>query len=139
MSSTKFIKLALCGDGAVGKTSLRQRFLGRGFTASHLMTIGADFCNLEMNIEGENTLFQVYDLAGQPNFSAIRSRFYQGCQGGILVCDLTREQTFLNLSSWIKELWKHNGKGAIPFIILGNKADLKGEVKEGRIKKYAIW
>ena len=38
-----FLKLALLGDGAVGKTNIRRNYLGQGFTKDHLMTIGADF------------------------------------------------------------------------------------------------
>jgi GTPase SAR1 family protein len=40
--------------------------------------------------------------------------------------DITAPQTFSNVLSWIEELWKHNGKGFIPIIILGNKVDLRG-------------
>ena len=32
--------------------------------------------------------------------------------------------SFENLNGWIDALWKHNGKGKIPFIVLGNKYDL---------------
>ena len=37
------IKVVLLGDGAVGKTALRLNYMGHGFQASYLSTIGADF------------------------------------------------------------------------------------------------
>ena len=37
-------KIVLAGDGAVGKTALRNSFMGKGFgNGQYLMTIGADF------------------------------------------------------------------------------------------------
>ena len=36
-------KIVLAGDGAVGKTSIRERYMGKGFQSSYLKTIGADF------------------------------------------------------------------------------------------------
>ena len=132
-----FLKIALCGDGAVGKTSLRQRFLGKGFSTSHLMTVGADFASIERTIDGDRSLFQIWDLAGQMAFQNVRKRFYQGCFGGLIVFDLTREETFTNLASWISELWKYSGRGIVPIVLLGNKADLSRKVSDERAKAYA--
>ncbi|MHA2031274.1 MAG: hypothetical protein ACW99Q_18000, partial [Candidatus Kariarchaeaceae archaeon] len=33
------MKIVLAGDGAVGKTALRERFLGKGFSSNYMMTI----------------------------------------------------------------------------------------------------
>jgi hypothetical protein len=37
------MKIVLAGDGGVGKTAIRERYLGRGFQSKYMMTIGADF------------------------------------------------------------------------------------------------
>jgi GTPase SAR1 family protein len=36
-------KIILIGDGAVGKTSLRNNFLGKSFDGEYMPTLGADF------------------------------------------------------------------------------------------------
>ena len=36
-------KVVLCGDGGVGKTSLRRAYLGQEFNSNYLETLGADF------------------------------------------------------------------------------------------------
>ena len=57
---TYVLKLVLMGDGAVGKTSLRQRYLGEGFETSYHETIGADFAlkYSKINISDEQKLIK---------------------------------------------------------------------------------
>ncbi len=118
-----FMKLVLCGDGAVGKTALRERYLGRGFSQSYLQTIGADFATTDkdLNIDGKNksVQYQIWDLAGQNEFQSIRGSYYEGCFGSLMVFDVTRPESFNNLPNWINELWDNSGKGAVPIVLLG--------------------
>ncbi|MFX0117344.1 MAG: GTP-binding protein [Candidatus Hodarchaeota archaeon] len=124
---TILLKIVLAGDGAVGKTSLRERYLGRGFKSNYLATIGADFAIADRTIEGKEIKFQIWDLAGQPQFSAVRGVYYANCLGALQVFDVTRPDSLTNLNSWIHEFWNNNGRGAMPFIILGNKTDLRDQ------------
>jgi len=127
-SNNYFLKLTLMGDGAVGKTNLRRNYLGVGFTQDHLMTIGADFAatEKEYTFGGKhfNVTFQIWDLAGQSTFSQVRSMYYKGCFGALMVFDRTRPTSFKNIKNWMNELKKHSGRGEIPTILLGNKYDL---------------
>ncbi|MHA1992355.1 MAG: Rab family GTPase [Candidatus Hodarchaeales archaeon] len=129
-----FMKLILCGDGAVGKTALRERYLGRGFSQSYLQTIGADFATTdkELNIDGnmKSVQYQIWDLAGQSEFQAVRGSYYEGCFGSLMVYDCTRRDSFHNIQNWITELWENSGKGAVPIVLLGNKVDLKDQFPE---------
>ncbi|MFW9994575.1 MAG: Rab family GTPase [Candidatus Odinarchaeota archaeon] len=130
-----FMKLVLCGDGAVGKTALRERFLGKGFSSSYLQTIGADFASIDKEINvpetGSKTVkYQIWDLAGQLQFQAVRSSYYEGCFGALMVFDLTRPDSFANIPNWIEELWKNSQRGKVPVVLLGNKADLIGQFPE---------
>ena len=121
------MKIVLMGDGAVGKTALRERYLGKGFQSTYMMTIGADFAIKEQEITGKMVKFQIWDLAGQTRFGAVRSVYYLGCLGGLLLYDVTRPESFANLQNWISEYWKNNGKGVIPVVILANKVDLRDQ------------
>ncbi|MHA1169346.1 MAG: Rab family GTPase [Candidatus Hodarchaeales archaeon] len=130
-----FMKLVLCGDGAVGKTALRERFLGRGFSSSYLQTIGADFASTdkEIQVPGVGTKkvkYQIWDLAGQQEFSAVRNSYYEGCFGALMVFDITRPNSFENIPVWINELWSNSERGNVPVVLLGNKADLKDKFPE---------
>ena len=128
-SNAYMIKLVLIGDAAVGKTSIRQRYLGHGFQREHLTTLGADFAAITKEVDEYQIKYQIWDLAGQPMFKNVRPRFFKGCFGALAVFDITRRDTFLNLSNWIEELYQFSGRGVVPIIILANKMDLEDELQ----------
>ena len=105
------LKIVLCGDGSVGKTALRVRYMGLGFMPTYLMTIGADFSMRNVTIAtgeyaGKKTLCQIWDLAGQQSFSGVRALYYHGAHGALLVYDCTRPSTFESILGWTMKLSK---------------------------------
>ncbi|MHA2244195.1 MAG: Rab family GTPase [Candidatus Hodarchaeales archaeon] len=116
-------KIALIGDGGVGKTAIRERYLGNGFSAKYLLTVGADFTMHDDSINGIR--YQIWDLAGQQRFDGVREAYYNGCVGALLVYDITRPDTFYNMPKWINELWSNNGRGRVPIVVIANKIDLR--------------
>ena len=126
------VKVVLLGDGAVGKTSLRKRWIGEGFTGQYLMTIGADFSvkiiKIKTNKNPITCKYQVWDLAGQVRFQVVREGYYKGALGAIVMYDVTNTDSFQDIPNWINELWKNNGRGVTPFILAGNKIDLRNQV-----------
>ena len=121
------VKIALLGDAAVGKTSLRRHFMGQSFSSQHLMTIGADFSTTQIDIGDDHLTYQIWDIAGDQGMSRIRNQFYKGVKGALCVFDINRQETYLNIPNWITELWQHNGSGEIPIVLLGNKSDLRSK------------
>lgn len=130
MLTKPIYKITLLGDFAVGKTSLRHRFMGDFFDTSYMMTIGADFASKMINVEDRQIKFQIWDLAGQPRFSAVRKLYYRSAVGALLVFDITTPESYRNVQNWVEELWKHNGSGVLPIILLGNKLDLRDKFSE---------
>ena len=53
---TLMAKISLCGDGGVGKTSLRKRYVGQGFDTDYLPTIGADFVSKQITLRRRFTI-----------------------------------------------------------------------------------
>jgi len=136
------MKICLLGDGAVGKTALRERYLGKQFSSGYVMTIGADFAVKKTTIETEegpkDVKFQIWDLAGQPRFNSVRELYYKGSHGGLLVFDITRRDSFTNLKAWINELYSNSGRGKMPVVVLGNKVDLRNET-EGCVEVEEVY
>jgi small GTP-binding protein len=117
-------KAVLVGDGAVGKTSIRRNYLGKGFITSHLATIGVDFAQKYVNIDNHTVRLVIWDLAGQTGFERVRKHYYQGCSALILVYSVVDRETFDNLTWWLVEAFKYNNS-IPPTLILGNKIDLR--------------
>lgn len=63
-----FVKVVAIGDSGVGKTSLIQMFEHSRFTDAFKPTIGADFSNKEVSINGKIVTLQIWDTAGQERY-----------------------------------------------------------------------
>jgi small GTP-binding protein len=125
-------KAVLAGDGAVGKTSIREQYMGRGFSSDYLKTIGADFASKKIDA-GENQItFQIWDLAGQDSYQAVRGTFYKGATAGLMVFDCQDPKTMTNLKNWIDEAIKGSDNGILVYFIIANKIDLIDERKVSR-------
>ena len=129
-------KICLLGDGRVGKTSLANRYLGRGFSSNYIPTLGSDFTSKQVTIETDigfqRIHFQIWDLAGQPSFKQIRSIYFKGAVGVFLVFDLTNPETLESIKRWSDEFLKHCKVSNPTMMILGNKNDLLDEIKVSR-------
>jgi small GTP-binding protein len=127
MSSFK-LKVLLTGAAAVGKTSLVQRFIKNRFAANYKLTVGVDILTKDVEFRpGEIATLSIWDIGGQQRFEFIRSTFYKGAAGALLVFDLTREQTYTETRKWLTEIRQFAGE-RIPFVLIGNKADLIEDV-----------
>jgi Ras-related protein Rab-11A len=116
----------MLGDGAVGKTAMTTRFTQNFFEQDYKRTIGSDFAikRLEIPDIDAHVTLQVWDLAGQPRFESVRQGFYRGARGGLLLYDVTRRRTFMNVEHWKNEAYSNLVK-EIPLILVANKVDLE--------------
>lgn len=117
-------KVVLLGEGCVGKTSLVLRYVENKFNDKHLITTQASFLNKKLNIGGKRINLSIWDTAGQEKFHALGPIYYRGSNGAILVYDITDEDSFQKVKSWVKELRKILGT-EICLVIAGNKTDLE--------------
>lgn len=123
MSSFK-IKIILAAPVGVRKDNLVNRVIKNRFAANYKLTVGVDILTKDVEFRrGEIVTLSIWVIGGQQRFEFIRSTFYKGSAGAILVFDLTRPETFQQVKEWIKEIRKVSGEN-IPFILIGNKANL---------------
>ncbi|MFX1391259.1 MAG: Rab family GTPase [Promethearchaeota archaeon] len=121
-------KVIIVGPGAVGKTSLLNRFVHNEFNMKYSMTIGVDF--LTKNVEYEPSKLaklQIWDIGGQERFKFLHRSFYDGAFGALLVFDLSRANTFSGMKNWLSEM-RSILPDSIPTTIIGNKSDLIPEI-----------
>ncbi|XP_043467091.1 ras-related protein Rab-31-like [Leptopilina heterotoma] len=132
-------KVVLLGAQAVGKTSLLMRYVNKTFDSHSPPTIGASFCTCNVQIGDIGIVLQVWDTAGMERFRSMAPMYYRKTNAALLVFDLTNQESFAMVKSWVSEL-KRNIEEAIILIVVGNKSDCVKERKidseEGR--KYAV-
>ncbi|MFW9875433.1 MAG: Rab family GTPase [Candidatus Thorarchaeota archaeon] len=136
-------KVILIGAGAVGKTSLLHRFVENKFSFRYKVTIGADFLSkvIEEHPNPNTTCkLQIWDIGGQERYKFLRSSFFDGANGALVVFDISRWHTYEELNEWIDDLREYAGKN-VPFILIGNKVDLFkdvfGEYDKEIVDEYA--
>ena len=121
-------KIVLCGDYGVGKTTLVKLFLGGEIVGGYKPTIGVDIGRKILDIDHMKITFQIWDLSGQKSFHSIRKQFYSKTNGAILIFDVSRRETYQNITRWTDELLEQTGK--IPIVLVANKIDLRNELTE---------
>jgi small GTP-binding protein len=117
-------KIVVIGNGAVGKTSLIARFAEKMFKAEYKPTLGVNIVIKEFDLDINHIKLTVWDIAGQARWRDVRSVYYRGSNGAIIVYDVTRPNTFEALQSWYDDLLKFSQDEDIPRILLANKIDL---------------
>ena len=120
------LKMVALGDGAVGKTSCIMRFTENRFGEKYKATIGTSIAikNLQVEIrKGEitNTQIVLWDLAGQPSYKDLRSRYMHGSSMAFIVYDVTRPSTFMNVYEWYRNYTAVCPDGVI--VLVANKVD----------------
>jgi small GTP-binding protein len=122
-------KLMVIGEGAVGKTTLVNRYVTGTFERDYKTTIGSQFAVKLSHISPDEADYatgiklQAWDVAGQARFKAVRKMYYSGAAGIILVFDVTRRRSFTELSKWVQESDESIG-ARVPTVCVGNKTDL---------------
>ena len=123
MSGWQF-KVCLIGNGFVGKTSIRRKYLKGGFKRSYIPTLGVDFAQKSTMFEGTPTNLVIWDIAGQDAYRGMRKRYYGGARGMILVYSVVDRDSFDDAAKWLVEA--HEFVDDLPpVIIASNKIDLR--------------
>ncbi|XP_065151701.2 ras-related protein Rab-33B [Paramisgurnus dabryanus] len=118
-------KIIMIGDAGVGKTCLTHRFCTGHFPSRTEATIGLDFREKLLEIEGERIRVQVWDTAGQERFrKSMVQHYYRNVHGIVFVFDVTNPSSFCNLPSWMDECRQHCLGLDVPRALVCNKADL---------------
>merc|ERR1712100_141857 len=93
-------KLLLIGDSGVGKSCLLFRFADDTYQESYISTIGVDF-----------------------KIRTITSSYYRGAHGIIVVYDVTDQESFNNVKTWLSEIDRYANEN-VNKLLVGNKSDL---------------
>lgn len=136
------IKVVVVGNGAVGKSSMIQRYCKGVFTKEYKKTIGVDFLEKTVSINGEDVRLMLWDTAGQEEFDAITKAYYRGAQACVLAFSTVDYASYAAVARWKEKVLAECG--GIPMVLVQNKIDLiddaavKPEDAEALAKRLAV-
>ncbi|KAF7327070.1 hypothetical protein MKEN_00282400 [Mycena kentingensis (nom. inval.)] len=152
MASFEYLaKIVIIGDSGVGKScvpfflpasglpalilyargrNLLTRYTRDEFRYDTMATIGVEFGNKSIEVDGKVLKAHLWDTAGQERYRALTSAYYRGAIAAILVYDITNLASFQHIATWLDELraqTQPSGPDSHPmvFLLVGNKVDLK--------------
>ncbi|XP_023948640.2 ras-related protein Rab-9B [Bicyclus anynana] len=137
------LKIVILGDGGVGKSCLMSRFISNHFDDHNFHTIGVEFMNKVVEVNGKQYTLQIWDTAGQERFKSLRTPFYRGTDICILAYAIDDRSSFNNIKTWLNEFLHYagvkNGIEKFPFIVVGNKSDVSSKDREVSHEQLKQW
>jgi small GTP-binding protein len=123
---TRAIKVALVGDGTVGKTCMLMSYVCQAFMEDYIPTMFDNFSAIE-EVDGELVNVILWDTAGQEDYETIRTTTcFPNTHMFILCFSVVHPDSFHNIKQkWLPELQKSCPD--TPFILVGTKADLRND------------
>ncbi|XP_071788524.1 ras-related protein Rab-13-like [Asterias amurensis] len=117
-------KILVLGDSSVGKTCLICRFCENNFidTGSHASTVGLDFKQRVVTLDGKKIQLQIWDTAGQERYRTLTTAYYRGAMGILLLFDVRNELSFNHITSWLENI-SQNASLDVCKVLVGNKCD----------------
>lgn len=119
----KKVKIVLVGAQHTGKTSIVNKYVLGKFTQHTISTTQPGLAQKQITHRDHQLSLEIWDTAGQERYNALSPLFYRDAEAGIVVFDLTDQESFTRAEKWIDELKKARGDN-IHIVVAGNKVDL---------------
>ena len=132
----KTYKICLIGDDKVGKTSWINRLKTGNFTTEYNYTVGCEvnkvvfnyedlvglgFISKEEKKDNKKVCFEIWDTAGVEKYTGLKTGYYTGADGFIIMFDVTNKESYKNVPAYYRDAFRVCGK--VPMVIIGNKCD----------------
>ena len=135
-----FYKVLVIGESGVGKTSLTNKIVFNTFAEKYKATIGCEFGLKIIEIDGQSSRIQLWDLAGQDRLGGISRLYCRDASGAIVVADCTNPASIEKAAEWKKsvdELVVASNKAPIPMVFCLNKCDKEHSIQEAELETIA--
>jgi GTPase KRas len=114
-------RVAVLGDGGVGKTALAVQFTLNCFVETYDPTI-EDAYRKQLIVDNRMCFVEVIDTAGQEEYATLRDQWVREGQGFILVYSIASRTTFDRLDIF-RQSMRRVKRGDPIFMLVGNKCD----------------
>ncbi|KAI9193256.1 ras family-domain-containing protein [Polychytrium aggregatum] len=123
-------KIIMVGSGGVGKSALTLQFMYGDFIEEYDPT-KADSYRKKCTLDGTECFIDILDTAGQEEYAAIRDNYYRSGEGFLCVFSICEQESFENTQEFRDQICRVLDDEEIPFVLVGNKADLSHLRKVG--------
>ncbi|KAL6079365.1 putative transforming protein Ras-1 [Balamuthia mandrillaris] len=128
-------RIVVVGVGGVGKSCLTLQYISEKFVEEYDPTL-EDSYRKHVNISGEECVLDIFDTAGQEDFSAVRDQYMRTGDGFLVVFSVTLRSSFDEIPAFHEHILQVKDVDNVPMVLVGNKADLVEErvvtTEEGR-------
>ncbi|KAF9785971.1 ras protein [Thelephora terrestris] len=129
-------RVAVLGDGGVGKTALAVQFTLNCFVETYDPTI-EDAYRKQLVVDNKMCFVEVIDTAGQEEYATLRDQWVREGQGFILVYSIASRATFERLEVFRQAMLKVKRHRPV-FMLVGNKCDKHYEREVSREEGLAL-
>jgi Ras-related protein Rab-2A len=128
------LKLLLIDLSREHETGIVQKLSKSRFQANYKLTVGVDICTKDVEFrQGEIATLSIWDIGIQERFEFIRSTFYKGAAGIILIFNLKKEQTYIETKGWLSEI--RDSAGCVPFLLIGININLLKLIEKNSLRE----
>lgn len=120
------MELTILGLQNAGKTTLVNLISTGDFTDDRIPTVGFNMRRVQ---KGGVTL-KMWDLGGQARFRTMWERYCRGVSAVVFVVDGADEDRFETARVELQDILSRRALDGIPVLVLANKSDLPGAVKD---------
>ena len=116
-------KIALLGDGAVGKSALISKYLQDNFPVDYDPTIEDNYFKRVAVDDQENNL-EILDTAGQEEYECMRNEYIRKSDGFMLVYSIDKSESREKIKSLIQQIKRIKRSQNVPMVLICNKIDV---------------
>jgi len=117
-------KLVLVGLGGVGKSCLAIQFIAKRFVEDYDPTL-EDSYRKQVIVDDDACLLDMFDTAGQEDYSSVRDQYMRTAHGFLCVYAVTDQTTFEEVRKLHDHILRVKDLDQVPFVLVGNKCDLE--------------
>lgn len=124
MAHVSTYRVVLIGQGGVGKSCITIQFISEKFVEEYDPTL-EDSYRKQVTVDDQEYLLDIFDTAGQEDFSAVRDQYMRSGDGFLCVYAVTIASSFRAVQDFYDHVRRVKDLDVVPFVIVGNKADLE--------------
>jgi len=129
-------RVAILGDGGVGKTALAVQFTLNCYVETYDPTIEEAY-RKQFMVDDQMCFIEIIDTAGQEEYATLRDQYVREGQGFILLYSVTSRTTFERLAVFHHHIRRLKRTDPV-FILVGNNCDKNYEREVSKEEGHAL-